>query len=105
MTVYNYPFPTQPQYLALWLSYTNSELIADLVMPETPVEAETFKWNQYNKEDFFRITETQVGRLGQPTQVEFGGTEQTSYVVDHGLDAFVPQKDVDNAPPCCTDSI
>jgi hypothetical protein len=98
MSIYNYPFPTQPRYLALWLSYTNNELIADQVMPETPVEAETFKWNQYNKEDFFRITETQVGRLGQPNQVEFGGTEQTSFVVDHGLDAFVPQKDIDNAP-------
>jgi hypothetical protein len=99
MSVYNYPFPTQPQYLAIWLSYQNQEHIADLVCPEVPVEAETFKYYKYNKEDFFRITETQVGRLGQPNQVEFGGTEETAFVVDHGLDAFVPQKDIDNAPP------
>lgn len=99
MAQFNYPFPTQPQYLAVWLAYQNKEFIADLVMPRTPVGAETFKWYEYNKEDLFRISETKVSRKGQPTEVEFGGTEKSGFTLDYGLDDIVPVKDVDNAPP------
>jgi hypothetical protein len=98
MSFFNYPFPTQPQYLAVWLAYRNKAFIADEVMPRTPVAAETFKWYSFNKEDLFRISDTKVGRKGQPNEVEFGGTEQSGFTIDHGLDDVVPIKDINNAP-------
>ena len=38
-----------------------------------------------------------MGRKGQPNVVEFGGTEDSGFVQDYGLEDHIPQQDLDNA--------
>ena len=38
-----------------------------------------------------------MGRKGQPNVVEFGGTEESGFVQDYGLEDHIPQQDLDNA--------
>ncbi|MGA0890878.1 MAG: phage capsid protein [Burkholderiaceae bacterium] len=94
----NFPFPIQSELTAISLAYTNRSLIADEVLPRTPVPAREFKWLKMNKDQMFTVPETMVGRKGQPNEVEFGGTEEASFVYDYGLDDVVPQEDLDSAP-------
>ncbi|MTI11562.1 hypothetical protein, partial [Sansalvadorimonas verongulae] len=62
----NAPFVTNPVLTAIAIAYTNSEFIADRVLPRVGVGSREFKWTQYNKEDRFTIPETLVGRKGRP---------------------------------------
>jgi hypothetical protein len=91
------PFPINPNYTSIALAYRNENLIADEVLPRVTVPTSTFKYLQYNKGDRFTVPDTLVGRKGQPNQVEYGATEAQATVVDHGLDDYVPQEDIDNA--------
>jgi hypothetical protein len=93
----NFPFTPAPQYTAIALAYSNKELIADQVLPRTPVTERSFKWDLHTKADRFNIPNTRVGRKGQPDEVEFTAAEQTSSVEDYGLDDVVPQEDIDAA--------
>ncbi|GAA4648293.1 hypothetical protein GCM10023116_05600 [Kistimonas scapharcae] len=93
----NAPFVTNPVLTAIAIAYTNNEFIADRVLPRTTVPAREFKWTRYNKEDRFTIPETLVGRKGVPNVVEFGGTEDSAFVLDYGLEDHIPQQDLDNA--------
>lgn len=92
-----HPFTPSPQYTAIALAYQNKELIADSVLPRTPVTAETFKWDEYTKSDAFTIPDTKVGRKGVPNEVEFSANEKESSVKDYGLQFVVPQADIDAA--------
>lgn len=97
MSYMNFPFPVQPEYTGISLAYRNTSLIADEVSPRVPVGAREFKWLQMNRADRFTIPDTLVGRKSEPTQVEFGGTEQSGFVKDRALDDVVPQEDIDGA--------
>jgi len=94
MAQFNYPFPSVPQYLAVWLSYRNRQFIADDVMPRVPVEAETFKWFKYAKEQLFTLRETKVGRKGRPNQMEISATEESGIVHAYGMETLIPEQDV-----------
>ncbi|WP_220814091.1 major capsid protein [Pseudomonas paralcaligenes] len=94
----NAPFPIDPHLTAIAIAYRNGRLIADDVLPRVPVGKQEFKWWLYNLAEGFTVPETLVGRKGRVNQVEFSATEQTSSTHDHGLDAPVPQADIDNAP-------
>jgi hypothetical protein len=91
------PFPTNPVLTAIAIAYRNTRLIADEVLPRVPVAAEEFKYLKHNMADGFTVPDTKVGRKGRVNQVEFGATEETASTQDYGLDAPVPQKDIDNA--------
>lgn len=91
------PFPTNAVYTAIAIAYRNTRLIADEVLPRVPVSAEEFKYLKHNLADGFTVPDTQVGRKGRVNQVEFNATEETASTHDYGLDAPVPQKDIDNA--------
>ncbi len=93
----NAPFTTNPTLTAIAIAYMNNEFIADRVLPRVPVGSREFKWTKYNKEDRFTIPDTLVGRKGQPNVVEFGGTEDSGFVQDYGLEDHIPQQDLDNA--------
>jgi hypothetical protein len=93
----NFPFTPSPQYTAIALAYQNKELIADLVLPRTPVNERSFKWDLHAKSDMFTVPDTRVGRKGMPGEVEFTAAEQTSSVLDYGLDDVVPQEDIESA--------
>lgn len=94
----NFPFPIQSELTAISLAYSNRSLIADLVLPRTPVPSREFKWLQMGRDQMFTVPETTVGRKGQPNEVEFGGTEVAGFVKDYGLDDVVPNEDLQSAP-------
>lgn len=92
-----FPFVPAPQYTAIALAYRNRDLIADLVLPRMTVTAREFKWDRHTKADLFQVPSTLVGRKGQPNEVEFSATEETSSVGDYGLDDVVPREDIEAA--------
>jgi hypothetical protein len=94
----NFPFPIQSELTAITLAYQNRRLIADEVLPRTPVPSREFKWQQIGRDQMFTVPETLVGRKGQPNEVEFGGTETAGFVRDYGLDDVVPNDDLESAP-------
>jgi hypothetical protein len=98
-----FPFPSQPHYTAIALAYRNAALIADSVLPRQTVLAQEYKWEQYTKSDSFNIPDTKVGRTGQPNRLEFSGTEQSSFTVDHALEHAIPQADIEKGTLAGTD--
>lgn len=94
----NAPFPIQPELTAIAIGYRNTRLIADSVLPRTPVGKQDFKYLLYNLADGFTVPDTKVGRKGKVNEVEFSATEQTASTEDFGLEDPIPQADIDNAP-------
>jgi hypothetical protein len=92
-----FPFTPSPQYTAIALAYQNREMIADKVLPRMTVTERSFKWDLRTKDELFTVPRTLVGRKGQPNEVEFTATEQTSSVNDYGLDDVVPYEDIESA--------
>lgn len=90
------PFAVSATATAVAVSYKQTDLVADEVLPRVPVGTQKFSYNIYNKEDGFTVPETEVGRKGKPAEVEFGSKELTDQTVDHGLDAPIPNADVQN---------
>lgn len=72
-------------------------MLADIVCPRIPVEAESFRYTIFAEDAFFNIPDTKIGRKSSANQVEFGGTLVDASTFDYGLDDFVPKKDEDNA--------
>lgn len=92
------PYPNDPRLTGIALAFRNGELIADQVMPRTPVGKSTFKWNEYDFAEGVTVPVTIVGRKGRPTEVEFTATEKTGGTEDHALDDVVPLDDVADVP-------
>jgi hypothetical protein len=92
------PFPITPELQAIAIMYKNPALIADLVLPYTPVGKQTFKYRKFTKAENFTIPDTKVGRKSEPNKVEFTFTETEATCGDYGLDDLIPQEDYDNAP-------
>lgn len=90
------PFVVDPVLTAIAIGYTNpaQTLIADQALPRTPVMQEEFKWTEYPLEEGFTVPDTEVGRKGRVSQVEFTGTEKTASTTDYGLEAPVPNSDI-----------
>ena len=91
------PFPIDPALTAIAIAYRNARLIADSVLPRVLVGKQEFKYTVYDLAEGFTVPDTRVGRKSKPNQVEFKGEEKTASTEDHGLDAPVPQADIDNA--------
>lgn len=90
------PFTVSPTATAVAVGYTQSDLVADQVLPRVDVATQNFSYSVYNKEDGFTVPETEVGRKGKPNEVEFGSSDQTAQTVDQGLDTPIPNSDVLN---------
>lgn len=91
------PFPVQAERTAIAIAYRNTRMIADDVLPRVPV-ARNFTYQLHNLGEGFTIPDTKVSRTGRVNQVEFSSTEKEAKVDDHGLEAPVPQTDIDSAP-------
>lgn len=91
------PNQLQSRLTTIALAVKPEGLIADLVCPRVPVEAENFTYTAYAEDMYFNIPNTRIGRKSEANEVEFGGTLVDASTVDYGLDDFVPQKDIDNA--------
>lgn len=92
------PFPVDPILTSISRAYRNSEYIADIVLPRTPVAHSEFKYRVFDKETYLTIPETRVGRKGIPNQVELGFSTAASNVLDYALDDAVPYSDIEDAP-------
>lgn len=88
------PFVIIPSLAAIAVGYKQSNLIADQVLPRVPVNTQEFRYTKYGLGDEFQSPDTTVGRKSAPNQLEWGGTEATDKVVDQGLDAPVPNADI-----------
>lgn len=95
----NRPFVVDPVLTAIAVGYRNSamSLIADQVMPRTPVSGEKFKYTEYPLSEAFNTPDARVGRIGRVQQLTFSGTEKTESVEDYGLDAPIPYSDITEA--------
>lgn len=89
------PFPKDSTLTRILLAYRNAEMIADSVLPVTPVPTPEFRWTKYDLNAPFRIPETRVGRKSRTNAVETNATEETSSTEDYGLEYAVPQRDID----------
>jgi len=90
----NYPFPVNNEYTAVAIAYMNRALIADEVLPITPVPKK-FTWIKHTKEEGFTPPDDKVGRKSAPNQVSFTGAEQTSSTEDYALEDPIPQDDIE----------
>ena len=91
------PFPVDQRMTAIALAFRNPDvaLIADSVLPRTPVDAE-FKWLEYDLAQGFTLPDSKVGRKSRPNEVEFTSTEKNDKVEDHGFDDLVPNEDIND---------
>lgn len=92
------PFPVDTQRTAIAIAYRNEELIADQIAPYYPVGGEKFSYLKQTVAEGFTVPNALVGRKSDPNSVSFSATNVTDSVVAYGLQDFVPQSDIDNAP-------
>ena len=88
-------YPIDKKYSAIAIAYKNEELIAESVLPMTPVPSKEFKWIRHTREEGYQLVDDRVGRKSKPNQVSFEGTEETSSCVDYGLDDPIPNSDLE----------
>ena len=88
------PFVIVPALAAIAVAYTQKNLIADQVLPRVGVNTQSFRYLKYGLADAFQAPDTLVGRKSAPNQIDWGSTELTDSVQDHGLDTPVPNADV-----------
>lgn len=95
----NRPFPVDATLTAIAIGYRNdpSEMIHTKVLPTVPVSSGRFTWLSYPIEEAFTVPELEVGRKGQPNQVEFTAKEEKDDVRHFGLDDVIPITDIDEA--------
>lgn len=87
------PFVVSSELTAVAVAYKNGKLIADDLIPRSPVPAVRFDWTEYPVEDAFEVPDTRVGRRSSPRSIEVSGTEQTARVIDYGLKGEVYHDD------------
>lgn len=88
------PFVVVPSLAAIAVAYTQSGLIADMVLPRVPVATQTFKYPKYSLADALQAPDTLVGRKSAPNQIDWSSSEVSATVQDQGLDAPVPNADI-----------
>ena len=93
------PFPVDSRLQGIALAYRNptQNLIADKLMPRTPVATKSFKYLEFDSEQHFSLPDTKVGRKSQPSVVEYVASEKSATVLDYGLDDIVPIDDIEQA--------
>ncbi|WP_457587294.1 major capsid protein [Ensifer canadensis] len=94
------PFPVDPVLVAIVAAYSNTALIADLILPRLnpSLPREEFKWWKFDFGQFITLHDTKVGRKSEPNTVEFNATEVPDRTDDYGLDDVIPNADMANAP-------
>lgn len=88
------PFVIVPSLAAVVVAYPQGRRISDQCFPRVDVNTQTFRYLKYALGDAFRTPDTLVGRKSAPNQLDWGSTEVSATVQDHGLDAPVPNADV-----------
>lgn len=92
------PLPVDPVRTAVALSYNEPGAIADRVLPQLPQLAqEEFLYKRYRRADSLELPNADLGRTGEPAEVEFTGTQVNDRTEHHGLMDPVPASDRDSA--------
>lgn len=91
------PFVVDPVLTAIAIGYTNPDIafIGDQVLPRVGT-ASSFQYDKYGLEDF-DVVNNELGRRGATPRVEFSANKVDSSVKDYGLEASIPQTDIDDA--------
>ena len=79
-----------PELTALALTYSNKSLIAEEIFPKVPTGTRSFKYYEYDKNNYFSVPETIIGEKGKANKVEYRGKELTAAVQDHALEEDLP---------------
>ena len=79
-----------PELTAIALAYKNKNYIAEEIFPKVPVSTSTFKYKEYDKNNYFLVPETKIGERGIPNNVEYRGVEKEASVEDHALEEYIP---------------
>jgi hypothetical protein len=91
------PFPIAPDLSAISVVYKNPAYIADKVLPRTPIAKQNFTYISYPVDAMFNVYDTSVGRRSKTNEVTLEGTETADFTLDQGLEAAIPQSDIDNS--------
>lgn len=91
------PFRIVPRLTRIAMAFQQPGMIADQVLPRVPVEGELFEYTKVSEKERLMIPDTKIGRTGAANQVEFSNYNESDRVIDHGLEAPVPIKDIDAA--------
>jgi hypothetical protein len=93
----NTPAEVQARLTQIAMAVKPQGMIADLVLPRVKVPGEQFKYTKFVTAENFTIPDTHIGRSSNPNEVEFSSVLEDGSTKDHGLDDFVPKKDLDTA--------
>ena len=91
------PFALQTRLTQIAQAVKVQGLIADMVCPRVNVGASKFSYTTLDTAEGFTIPDTKIGRTSRANQVEFGATDVTESVEDHGLEDPVPVRDINAA--------
>lgn len=90
------PFETHARMTQIAMAEKPKDFIADEVLPRVNSAFE-FKYTKGMNEDQFSIPDTRASRQGRLNEVEFGATLADGSCDDHGLLAYVPERDIATA--------
>lgn len=90
-------YPIAPDLSAISVVYKNPAYIADMVLPRTPVSKQNFTFVSYPVDSMFNIYDTTVARRGKTNEIVIEGAETPDFTADQGLEAAIPQADLDNS--------
>lgn len=90
------PFETHPRMTQIAMAERPMDFIGDMVLPRVE-SAFAFKYTKGLNTDQFTIPETRASRAGRLGEVEFGAELADGSTEDHGLLAFVPERDIREA--------
>ena len=90
------PFQTHPRLTQIAMTERPKGFVADDVLPRVD-SAYKFVYTKGMSADQFSIPDTRASRAGRLNEVEFGAELANGATNDHGLMAFVPYRDIDEA--------
>lgn len=95
----DHKFEVNPTLTGLSLCYKNPtyNFIADLILPRTKVDSESFKYNKYPFNSFLRVPNTEIGEKGEPKGVGLDCETITESVKYYATREIVPQASVEAA--------
>jgi hypothetical protein len=91
------PFRILPRLTRIAMAFEQPGMIADEILPRVNVEGELFEYTKVTEKSRLMIPDTKIGRTGAANQVEFENYNESDRVIDHGLEAPVPVRDIDTA--------
>ena len=92
-------FPVDFERTAIAVAFMNERYIADRVLPRLPVLArKEYRYTSYPLEESYTVPDTRIARRSDATVIHGSGVETTRSAEDYGLEDWLPDDDVANAP-------